>query len=654
MYRLSAYLLLVCSTVVVAQNATELDTIVVTGTLSQKKLKDVPVRTEVITREVIQKEHARDAKEVLRYAAGVLLKPVHGKTGSEAWLQGLDGNRVLVLINGERVSASTGSTVDLTQIGVADIKQVEIVKGAASALHGSSAMGGVINIITREPEQGWHGKISGDIGSYGEYDRAGERRPAAIYGRAALSYRNNNMDFSLDADQRDSDGFLIPAARPSSDINGQDGYKRNINTRLAYRPSEQLELKAAYREYREDHVQHNIVDIAGRGLRSLPRTETVDTEHYSFGLEYQKDNADRLKFKAYLEDFNNQTFSRELRLADITTNGAEIQYDVNFDNDSILTSGLVYNEETLNQLQGGVSELQGGKRQRDSHELFLQYDYWLTDNVEILPGLRYQDDSDFGEHTAPKLSAMISHQAAAGEGRVRISYGNGYRVPNMKERHFRFDHSAIGYMVMGNPKLQPEESTSYQMGYEWHDQDSWGADLNAFYNDIDDLIETAFEEVQIIDGRPVNIFRYGNLEKARTQGLELGGYKAFSELVKLKASYTYLQAENKTAGANRGKRLALRPENLFKLNLDWKLFDGKGDFLIRYVYTGKEFIDGANTRISPQSHLWDLKYTHQLNQYISVYGGVDNIGNVHRELGSSNDQRSVPGRFTYVGGSLSF
>ena len=633
-----------------ADQVVHLDTVVVTATRNAKLLKDVPVRTAVISRETLQKEHARDAKQALRYAAGVLLKPVHGKTGYEAWLQGLDGNRVLVLINGERVSASTGSTVDLTQIGVADIKQIEIVKGAASALYGSSAMGGVINIITRESAEGWHGRISGDVGSYGEYDRAGERRPAAIYGRVALSYRNEKVDFSLDADQRDSDGFLIPSAMLGRDINGQNGYKRNINTRLAYKPSARINLKAAYREYREDHVLHNIVDVSGRGAAYLPRIEAVDTEHYSVGLEHERDSADRLKFKAYKENFNNETFYLSKRLADITTDGAELQYDWLLSDDSILTGGLVYNKESLNQLVGGVSELNGGKRKRDAKEVFLQYDYWLSDNVEILPGVRYQDDSDFGGHAAPKVSVMLSHQAAMGEGRVRISYGNGYRVPNMKERHFRFDHSSIGYMVLGNPSLQPEESKSYQVGYEWRDSDAWGAGFNLFYNDIDELIETSL--VGFDDN--VQIFRYVNLSEAKTQGAEIGGYAPLLDVLKFKASYTYLETENKINGEDRGNNLPLRPESLFKLSLDWKLFDGKGDFLVRYVYAGKEFIDEANTRVSPQTHIWDLKYTHKLSNHLSVYGGVDNIGNVHREPGSANDQRPVPGRFLYIGGAFSF
>lgn len=635
---------------VFADAVTELNTVVVTATRNAKQLKDVPVRTEVISRETLEKEHARDAKQALRYAAGVLLKPVHGKTGSEAWLQGMDGNRVLVLVNGERVSASTGSTVDLTQIGVADIQQVEIVKGAASALHGSSAMGGVINIITRESEQGWHGRISGDAGSYGEYDRAGERRPAALYGRAALSYRNEQLDFSLDADQRDSDGFLISSRFPSQDINGQDGYKRNINTRLAYQLSEDLKLEGSYREYREDHKVHSIEWVPGLGNFYLPRSETVETQHYSFGLDYRLSNADRLKWKLYQEDFNNKTVQKIQRVADITTAGADIQYDWLFDNDSILTAGLAYNEESLKQLNNGVAELDGGQRSRDAKEIFLQYDYWLSDNLEILPGVRYQKDSDFGEHAAPKISVMYSHAAGQGDGRLRASYGNGYRVPNMKERYFIFDHSVNGYKVLGSPSLQPEQSDSYQLGYEWQDVDSWGADLNLFYNNIDDLIETSFVGLK----QGTQIFQYVNIAKASTQGVELGGYVSLAEPLTLKASYTHLQTQNKTAGVNQGRDLAKRPDHLVKLSLDWSVLDGHGDWLLRYVYQSKEFVDEANTLVSPQTHLWDLKYTHKLNDSVSVYGGIDNISNVHREPGSGSDLRPVPGRFAYVGGSLSF
>ena len=98
---------------------------------------------------------------------GLLLKN-NRKSGFEVWLQGLDSDLVLVLLDSEPITASTGSSVDLSQLGTADIERIEIVKGATSALYGSSAMGGVINVITRKPERPLAYSLTIDGGSYGD------------------------------------------------------------------------------------------------------------------------------------------------------------------------------------------------------------------------------------------------------------------------------------------------------------------------------------------------------------------------------------------------------------------------------------------------------------------------------------------------------
>jgi len=130
-----------------SNNAVELREVVITGTRTEKPVLEAPVRTEVVGRQEIEKTHARDLKEALEDVPGLLIRP-NQKSGFVAWLQGLDSDRVLVVIDGEPISPSTGSSVDLSQIGTALIERIEIVKGATSALYG-----GGINIITRKPAQ---------------------------------------------------------------------------------------------------------------------------------------------------------------------------------------------------------------------------------------------------------------------------------------------------------------------------------------------------------------------------------------------------------------------------------------------------------------------------------------------------------------------
>ena len=146
-------ILLIAGPTVYAADLYQMDQVVVTATRTEKALVDVPVRTEVVTRDQIERSHAQDLKQALEAVPGLMLKRIHGKSGYSVWLQGMDSDRVLVLLNGEPVSASTGSSVDLTQISATEIERIEIIKGASSALYGSAAMGGVINVISRRKEK---------------------------------------------------------------------------------------------------------------------------------------------------------------------------------------------------------------------------------------------------------------------------------------------------------------------------------------------------------------------------------------------------------------------------------------------------------------------------------------------------------------------
>ena len=141
--------------------------IVVTGTRTEKQRDEAPVRTEVVGRQEIRDTAASTLKEALANVPGLQLHEIHGKSGYHLSMQGLGSDQVLVLIDGLPISASTGSSVDLSQYLVSDVERIEVVKGAASAQYGSSAMGGVVNVITRRPQQGFSGDVELAAGSRG-------------------------------------------------------------------------------------------------------------------------------------------------------------------------------------------------------------------------------------------------------------------------------------------------------------------------------------------------------------------------------------------------------------------------------------------------------------------------------------------------------
>ena len=149
----------------------------------------------------------------------------------------------------------------------------------------------------------------------------------------------------------------------------------------------------------------------------------------------------------------------------------------------------------------------------------MQNNIFLDDRWELLLGLRGQHDSDFGGHWAPKVSVRGNLLDSGGwKGVLRASLGHGYRVPNLKERHYLFDHSTLGYIVVGNPNLKPESSTSLQLGGSLSLNDKLTFDVNGFYNRVRDLIQTDLANATVVNG--IAAYTYGNVSRARTQGLE--------------------------------------------------------------------------------------------------------------------------------------
>ncbi|MEM7294611.1 MAG: TonB-dependent receptor plug domain-containing protein, partial [Pseudomonadota bacterium] len=181
---------------------------------------------------------------------GVMLKKIHGKSGYSIWMQGLDADRVLVMVDGEPVSASTNSTVDLTQISTSEIERIEIVKGASSALYGSSAMGGVINVITRRASQPLAWSVAVDGGSWGDDDLDDASPIASRHIDANLSLQEDRWSFLATGNVRSSDGYDLDKSTFSTQ--GDAGEKANIFTRLSYRPDANTEFYISPKYYRED------------------------------------------------------------------------------------------------------------------------------------------------------------------------------------------------------------------------------------------------------------------------------------------------------------------------------------------------------------------------------------------------------------------
>ncbi|HEB93804.1 MAG TPA: TonB-dependent receptor [Gammaproteobacteria bacterium] len=636
-----------------SSDSVELREVVITGTRTEKPVLEAPVRTEVVNRKEIEKTHARDLKEALEDVPGLLIKPIHGKTGFQAWLQGLDSDRVLVVIDGEPISPSTGSSVDLSQIGTMDIERIEIVKGATSALYGSNAMGGVINVITRKPTKPLSYQLSLDAGSYGDKNLSGDANDLSSRRLAAnLALKRPGGYLQFNADLRDKDGYTLDPNTFRSE--GEEGSKTNLNLRLAWTPDDQIEIYIAPRYYREK-ISNNMLSDFIPGVGKLKKKKNEDASRFgtTLGVERKLDNGGRLRGWLLRENWRDVTQQdviataeiEQQRTAEIDTYHAELQWDRPVGKNQVFTSGLLLGEETMDQYQGAgqirAPEVDG--EEKHNIEAYLQDDIFIGEQWEIVPGIRVQDDSDFGFYAAPKINVMFTPGWLTNTvTNIRMGVGRGYRVPSLKERFFIFDHSQLGYKVLGNNELVPESSDSYQLGIEFARSGDFRADITLFHNRIKNLIDT--RENPDKSTSLVKVSDYQNFTRAMTQGVEFNGNLHLGRF-DMKGSYTLLDSEDRITG----KTLKERPRHQVKLGADYENKALGTTLTLRGVYQSKEFSNVDNSEESPTWITWDLKLTQAVGKGFKLFGGVDNLTDEHSDPDNYYDNRPKAGRFVYLG-----
>lgn len=634
-------------------DAEALQQVVVTATRSERLIDDAPVRTEVVTRQEIERTNARTLKQALENVPGLQMREVRGKSGYELSLQGLNADQVLVLIDGLPITASTSSTVDLSQYLINQIEHIEVVKGASSAQYGSSAMGGVINVITRRTKAGFGGTAAVDIGSFGKQNDSGKSALANNrHGRFSLGGGTDQWRLALSGDATDDAGF---AKRPSEYTRqGDASARQQLALRGDWTPSKSGRLWAEASHYTEDDTQRYQLYVPPVNVPQR-KEENIVRKRLAGGGNWRFDNGLRAEFKGVDEKYDSQSpaysngFLATSRQSNQHTQHISTQLDLPAWGRQLWMVGTDWHKESLSQTSNGLSELGLlGSASRSSHEVFVQNDIIFNERWELLLGLRGQNDSDFGGHWAPKISVRGNVYEQDGiKGVFRASLGQGYRVPNLKERHYLFDHSNLGYKVVGNPNLQPESSNSLQIGGTLSQGRDWSVDVNAFYNQVSDLIQEDLANATVSNG--ITLYSYANVASAKTAGVESSVTWRPSPSWDLSAAYTYTQARDR----NKGIELTRRPRDILRLGADWQA-SPKTSLSARLRYQSDEMVDSVSQARSPAWATLDVSLNHKLNPSSTIFWGVNNLTGRQRNFANANDYGPISGRFVYIGAKFAF
>jgi len=574
----------------------QLETMNVTATRTARTADETLASVTVITREDIEKSQAKEVVQLMDGLPGVSFTSYggYGKTTSLN-LRGTNASQVLVLVDGVRVGSATLGEPAWQHIPLSQVERIEVVRGPVSHLYGSDAIGGVVQIFTRKGAKGTH--IDGEIG-YGTYN--------TFNGNLGLSGGTDSTRYSLRLTHLDTEGFDSTVGNNPD----KDGYRNTSlsgNLSHSFGNGAKLQFTGSRAEgnnqydgfdpsvdYDEDFVQQALnlkllYSPAAWWDVSLSAGESRDeSEGYADGA---------------------RAFVFETRRPQ-----ASWQNDFMVSDDGVLTAGLDFLKDEVD----GTTEY--SETTRDNYGIFAQYqDRYGSGDINV--GLRHDDNESFGGHTTGNLALGYDANDSL---RLIASYGTAFKAPTFNDLYYQDPWGSNG-----NPDLEPEESSSFEVGLEG--TQAWGGwSLRGYRTDIDNLIQW----VQIAPWT----WQPQNISSARIDGLEtaltarLAGWNFVGSL-------TFLDPRDRTTG----NLLPGRSKRALRLDTDRRFGDtGVGATLRAHSYRYDDVAN--NVRLSGYG-LLDLRLAQHLAKGWSVRAQVKNLFDKDYQTRSGYNE---PGREIFV------
>lgn len=598
----------------------EMEQVVVTGTRTPKLLANTPVLTKLITASDIAKADATNLRDLLQQVLpGVefsyaMNQQVHMN------FSGFGGQSMLILVDGERLAGETMDDVDFSRLCMDNVDHIEIVKGAASALYGSNAAGGVINIITKNGIRPFALNLNARLGRHHEQRYGLSWQQGAGRWSNLLTVNRNRSD-NYDVHNGDN-----PVTRVVATIYGDATW--NFKEQLSYRPSEKLSLTGRagyfYRQLvRTSETPERYRDFSG-GLRGVWKPDI----HNSLDLSYAFDQYDKSDYQRItrldIRDYSN------------VQNSLRLLYNHTFGSGDVLSLGADYMHDYLFN-----TNLEDRTRRQDSFDAFAQYDWNVSRQWEAVGALRYDYFSDGRiSRLTPKVS--VRYQPVRNLN-FRASYGMGFRAPTLKEKYYNFDMAGI-WIVEGNPALKPEVSHNFNLSADYTHR-HYNFTLAAYYNRIRDKIATGAPFYKNPSDRIPHL-PYLNLDDYSVSGGEATAQARWPNGLTVRLSYAYTHErlpKDKNSNAVNNQYIPARKHSMTG-HIDWDRqfstayglnigLDGR--FLS--AVDNQEFVDyydiskGIRTIHYPAYALFKLSLVQRIGKAVKASVILDNLFNYKPE-----------------------
>jgi outer membrane receptor for ferrienterochelin and colicins len=581
-----------------------MDEVVVTGTKTEQRLKDTPVITEVITRSEIEATGAENIGEVLEHRVGIVVdRDAHG---DGVQLQGLDSDYILILLDGEPQVGRIAGKLDLARITVENVERIEVVKGASSALFGSAAMGGVINVITRKASSPFAAQFTNNFETHNTIDSRSTVELKRDKFNALLTLAANRRN-PIDLDESDL----------TTTIDGYQNWTHSTRAEYQLTSKSTLLFSGQYLSQKQEGISET-EDVV------FDRLGDIGNFSGSVGTGYQLGSRSKLTGKIYTARYRDEstvidrdtslTESSNVTVQDLIK--GEAQFDTALGSKNQLTVGAELIFENLES-----QRITGGEKDVTTDSVFFQNEFRPIANLALVLGGRLDYHSEFGTHFSPKLSGLYH---VTRDVTIRTSFGQGFRAPDFKDLYLDFSNSTSGYQVLGNPDLQPESSGSWNLGVEYQFKSALLGRVHLYRNNLKNLIEAKRIGTSVLGGSK---FQYFNVSEAFTEGVEvelstrsIGGFAAT-------IGYAYLNGKDKETGLT----LLNRSKHSGNLKLAYTNQDTgfNVDLRGRYASRWGFFDDGdkvlEDEEYAPSNWIWNLRGSKQVLKWLKASVGVNNI-----------------------------
>lgn len=578
-------------------DATQLDPIVVTASKSEEKASAVPARITIIQPQILEQSPIASLPDLLMTEAAINMVQSGGYGQSASiFLRGAESDQTLILRDGVRLNSNSSGAAALPFIDTTDIKQIEILKGPASVLYGTDAIGGVVQLVTRVPTKS----------SVFTTNEVGENKTYKSLVGADIA--ENGFYAQIRGQRLETDGTPV---KETVDAPNASFDQKGFSTKFGVE-KENFAASIDYSKNKGNSAYDNSGNLTNQ-----------DFQNEVINLKGKFNFTDQIELNTRLSQFKDDTEQKDANylgtydFVHSKTQEAEIYNKWNFTNNQNLMIGITHRKNEGDVVSFGSPY----KEDVNSTGYFIQHQYNQSGlNTQV--GIRLEDNEKFGTHTVAQ--GAIRYQLLPLTS-VYANIGSAFKAPTLNDL----------YGFGGNQDLKPEESLSYEIGFDQQLAYNIRTGLSLYTTKVDNLINYGISQME-------------NLDKAKFEGAE-AYIKWQGENLYTNLGFNYVRSKDE----NTGEDLSRRPRQNISLTTGWQ--DEKYA-LSATVVANSKYDNTAYDTVSVPGHLRiDMHGQYTINEHLQVFSNIQNIGDVkYRTAYSSGSYYINGGRLASVGVTLKY